>query len=462
MASIQKRGNNFLVSVSMKFDDDGKQIRKTTTFTPDSSLTSAQAKSAAKDFAREYEKSVKGLPNYNDNMTVNELYNWYMKTIAPNKKRVSTLDTNAVHYEKYLAPHIGKHKLRDITAPILDDVFKRLKEKGALKEYFTLDCVEKLKDALHAVGGSYRKMAIAGIISVDRMTIISRGGHCRKDTAQKIADFVQKPLDDLFTPVDGKALSDSTLKAIQVTLSSLLTTAKKKGIITISPMENAEIISISEKSRAVLDNEQAKLFLMRLGKNENISVRAALVTALYTGMRSGELRALLWSDIDLQRGFIHVKETVDNKQRNGKPKTKESRRIIKVENRLASFLAEYKVQLDEYISSARGFVNNGIVFPAITTGRYMNSNVLNDTIKRLIAGTIIPQNLHCHSLRHSFASLTIDGGASVKDVQAALGHSRSVTTLDIYVHSFETAQARLMQGVSLALSDNDSIFGIAE
>jgi len=101
------------------------------------------------------------------------------------------------------------------------------------------------------------------------------------------------------------------------------------------------------------------------------------------------------------------------------------------------------------------------VFPAITTGGYMNRNYPNKVIKTLIRETDIPPDLHVHSLRHCFTSILINTGADAKKVQAALGHSSVTTTQDIYTATFFTETlARNMQGVSLALVEGDNVFCI--
>ena len=201
--------------------------------------------------------------------------------------------------------------------------------------------------------------------------------------------------------------------------------------------------------------------LTRLERLENISVRALLLTALFTGMRSGELRALQWADIDTQRGLINMSKSIDDLNRATTPKTKSGVRIVQIDMRLAVFLAQYYREQRDYIEAARGRVaDNGIVFPATTTGEHMNRGYPNRVIKTLIRDTDLPRDLHIHSLRHCFTSILINTGADAKVVQTALGHSRVATTLDIYAHVFAATLAKSMQGVSLALTDSGNIFGV--
>ena len=59
-----------------------------------------------------------------------------------------------------------------------------------------------------------------------------------------------------------------------------------------------------------------------------------------------------------------------------------------------------------------------------------------------------------HSMRHLNASLLINAGIDVKTVQSCLGHSTPVTTLQVYSHAFQSAQAVAMQAVANAIPLN--------
>jgi len=458
MASITKRGKSYLIQVSMP-DGQGGYTRKSSTYAPPLGATPTQARRGADAYAIEFEQKCKGLLCYDENMTLDELQAWYMSDIAPNRLKGQTADVNARFYGYYIQPLLGRYKLKQLTPVVLDDAFKQIRASGGTREYYTLADVEALQGALRAVNGTYRKMAESGVISVDRMTIIARGGRTFKGKAQGIADYCNVPLDSLFVPVPSEPLNSNTVKKIQHTLGALLSAAKQKGIVRYNPMLNAETVKASAIERPVMDIEQARLFLTRLERLDNISVRALLLTALFTGMRSGELRALQWADVDTQRGLIGVNKSLDDLNRSTTPKTKASSRFVQIDIRFAAFLEHYHGEQQAYIVAMCGRVaDNGIVFPAITTGDYMNRNYPNKVIRGLIRDTDIPQDLHVHSLRHCFTSILINTGADAKKVQAALGHSSVTTTQDIYSHIFAETLARSMQGVSLALVEGESIF----
>jgi len=458
LASITKRGGSYRITVNMP-DGKGDYIRKTSTYKPAAGFTPTQARRGAEKYAIEFEDRVKGLVNYDEGMSLNELFTWYMENIAPNRLKEQTQYSYADDYNRYLKPILGHCKLKQLTPVVIDGAFKQIKNNGATRQYYTLTDIIALEDALTAVGGSYRKMEKKGVISVNVMIRITRGGKTLK--AQAIADYCGVPLLTLFTPVSAKPLNPNTIIKIKNTLGTLLATATRKGIIRNNPMANTEPIKASSAKRSVLNIEQAKLFMVRLRGLDNISARALLVTALYSGLRSGELRALTWADIDTQRGLIYVNKTIDNRGNITAPKTKSSVRYVQIDISLCSFLKGYHSEQQTHIKSMRGRVaDNNIVFPAITTGGYMNHCYPNEVIKRLIINTDIPQDLHIHSLRHSFTSILINEGADAKRVQAALGHSSAKTTLDIYAHVFSKSLAESVQSVAFALTgEGDNIFG---
>jgi len=240
-------------------------------------------------------------------------------------------------------------------------------------------------------------------------------------------------------------------------LSAIFTAAVKAEIITKTPLANVESPKLGEIDRPALTPEQARLFISRLADVRHTSVKALLITELMTGARTCELRALTWDDINLDNGFIYIRKSVDNKNRITPPKTKPAARTTKLDAILNNFLIQYKRSQDEQIKEMSSlWIDKNLVFPNLN-GDYLGVSFANKTLKNIIKDTDIPQTLHAHSLRHSFASILIDSGANVKIVQDALGHSSSQVTLDIYSHSFESARAKAMEAVSIAVTGGNYI-----
>lgn len=82
MASIRKRGNSFTITAYMGYDEQGRQCKKTTTFTPPEGVTPGKAEKLAKAYAATWEEKIKGYVALDENRTLSELADWYYSTVA--------------------------------------------------------------------------------------------------------------------------------------------------------------------------------------------------------------------------------------------------------------------------------------------------------------------------------------------------------------------------------------------
>ena len=112
---IVQRGKNYTFTVAMGMDTNGKQIRKTTTFTPPEGLTEKKADKLAKEEYIHFRNKCKGLSSLNENMRFKELAEEYFRVFAPNRLKPIT----SYNYNKMVNYHFmndfGNKKLKDIT-----------------------------------------------------------------------------------------------------------------------------------------------------------------------------------------------------------------------------------------------------------------------------------------------------------------------------------------------------------
>ena len=155
-----------------------------------------------------------------------------------------------------------------------------------------------------------------------------------------------------------------------------------------------------------------------------------IMIALCCGLRIGEVCALQWQNVDMQRRIITVSETVsriyncDTKHTehySSSPKTKSSNREIPISPLLLNALRAVKCQQ----SGGDYVVGDGAKAKEPRTYRETFSRL----IKRLKITTIV-----FHGLRHTFATRCIESGCDYKTVSVILGHSNVATTLNLYVH----------------------------
>lgn len=169
------------------------------------------------------------------------------------------------------------------------------------------------------------------------------------------------------------------------------------------------------------------------------SRRPLYVLAVHTGMRSGELLGLKWADVDLESGTVRVRRTLtrteDGKRLTlGEPKTKKSRRTVRLTPRAAEALGGHRArQAEEKLWAGGLYGDRGLVFTGETGGIVNPSNLRNRSFRPLLARAGLPR-ITFHDLRHTCASLLFQRNVHPKFVQELLGHASIAITLDTYSH----------------------------
>lgn len=162
---------------------------------------------------------------------------------------------------------------------------------------------------------------------------------------------------------------------------------------------------------------------------------ALFYTAITTGMRSGELMGLHWSDIEQDK--LHIKHNISivgGKPILTKPKTKRSNRVITLAEDTVTVLAEHK------FNKTLNKIDSELVFTT-KTGNYLCHSNLNRSMKNNCKRAEVTR-IRVHDLRHTFASMRIANGCDVVELSRDLGHANASFTLNIYAHFFEKHQAR--------------------
>jgi len=151
---------------------------------------------------------------------------------------------------------------------------------------------------------------------------------------------------------------------------------------------------------------------------------------LHTGMRSGELRAIEWPDVDWERSEIRVRAEISKSKRT---------RFIPMSATVRAILDSLRLRLAERpdTEEARRWV---FVQP---NGRPWLAN-LSRVLKRCLAKAGVRRDADLHTFRHTFASELIRRGADVRTLQALLGHASARTTLEHYAHLFQDRAAEVV------------------
>ncbi|MCJ7425963.1 MAG: site-specific integrase [Dehalococcoidales bacterium] len=167
-------------------------------------------------------------------------------------------------------------------------------------------------------------------------------------------------------------------------------------------------------------------------------------TALYTGMRLGELLGLRWCDIDLDMASLSVVQALY--KRSGvckmvEPKSSGSRRRIALSPSLVLTLRQYRVdQQVQRILIGEPMADSDLVF-SHPGGKPLDPGVVSHTFAKVLRKAGLP-HIRFHDLRHTHATLLLKAGVHPKIVSERLGHANIGITLDTYSHVLPGLQER--------------------
>ena len=213
----------------------------------------------------------------------------------------------------------------------------------------------------------------------------------------------------------------------------------------------------------------------------------AFLTACYTGMRTGEVFALTWNDIDLENRIIKINKTVYAKDKEkkgrwylGTTKTAGSCREIYICDTLYLVLSNYKKIQNEYkkeygkkykrysLDKVKNKYGKLIEYRVIESNSNRNRIEMVFTRKDgTYSGTDIVRypfkiihnelRIKCrfYDLRGSFATITLRNGCEIKDVAEVLGHKRIETTEKYYISSTKEDKKRVNEKIGLIITLNN-------
>ncbi len=391
MATIQKRGNSYRIKVSCGYDVNGKQVVQSMTWKPTDGMSSKQIEKELNRQAVMFEEScLKGSV------------------------------TSAMKFEDFA--------------------------RQWFKEYAEIKLKQRTIEGYHQM--EKRIYKAIGHIRLDKLT----------------ARHIQKFIIELCNAerVDGRnknggKLSTKTIKLYKSMISTICDYAVKMQMMSSNPCKNVTIPKVitPEKEYYSIEEAQHLLELFEKEPTENYNYVCFYTLAIYTGFRLGELMGLEWKDVNFDTNVITVNRTcLYSKAKGGlyteTPKTAQSLRSLKVPAEIIAMLKKLKELQDvqknkvgtKWIETDRIFTKwNGLTLDRSAPSYYFRQ-FCKRTGMRYVS---------THSMRHLNASLLINAGVDVKTVQSCLGHSTPTTTLSIYLHTFQTAQAAAMEAVSEAL-----------
>jgi integrase len=246
-------------------------------------------------------------------------------------------------------------------------------------------------------------------------------------------------------------LAPITVKNVRRALCMCLDQAVKSGLLRRNVAKDTKAPKVEKQQVKALTAEQAKA-LVKAAKEWNETVHIAILLALSTGMRRGELFGLHWQEVDLKNGTVTVNQSVTTAGGKiiwTKPKTESSNRKIPLPPDVVAELKKFKLwQTEQRLKMGDKWENTGIVvanmFGRVTHPTSFHSGYFKPLLKK--AG--IPNDVKFHDLRHTHATLLLQQGVNVKVVAERLGHSKATMTMDVYSHVMPDMQEAAVQALA--------------
>jgi integrase len=238
----------------------------------------------------------------------------------------------------------------------------------------------------------------------------------------RLSDLTRQDVQRLVDKALAAGLDPSTIRNAIMPLRALFRYAIRRGHVTVNPTSNLDMPACNSRRVVHASREKVETFLAALPDN----LRPLYATAVYAGLRRGELRGLKWEDVDLANGLIHVRRGWDDKEGEIAPKSAKALRDVPLFGILRDYLDEHKLRT--------GGSGSDFVFASKRGNPFTPSNLRKQAAKACREAEVKCFGLH--ELRHVFVSFCVDMGFDLAEIGDYVGHS-TVYMIDRYRHLLE-------------------------
>ncbi|MFB1100848.1 tyrosine-type recombinase/integrase [Terribacillus sp. JSM ZJ617] len=288
--------------------------------------------------------------------------------------------------------------------------------------------------------------------------------YCKRKLRDTTIKSYQRAIDFRILPVIGeKQLSQLTPPYLQVFVNGLvdeglspryveyisgilygaLDKAVEWDLMRKNPMSRVDVPRARRSQKVTWSVEEVNTFLT-VGKFVDIDYATAIEICLDTGVRRGELLAIKWDDIDWENQTIRIDESLvydDEGFRFGTTKNESSKRSIKCTSTAFESLRKHRVRQNEMkIYFGNQYKDHNLVF-CREDGQPIYPRTLTTIFNRMIKKANVPK-IRIHDIRHTHATLFLESGGTMKELQQRLGHASMGTTSDVYAHVTEKMKKR--------------------
>lgn len=462
MANIKKLhkkdGLSFKITVCSGRDAGGKQIRHYRTFVPPREMSEQKAEKEAFKCAIQFEEELSQGYQVDNKETFFEYAEYVMGIKVRRGLKRSTYNRYKGLLER-IYPAIGHIRLGDLRPKHLNCFYENLMEEDIRLQPMTAVLCVDIQTYLQ--DNKMSRAYIAKRANVAASTV-RKAFQCKPvqyEKAVAIASALRMPFDQVFVIQKmSEPLTPKTVLEHHRLIGTILAQAEKELIV---PYNAASKATPPKAVSSAVNSLQPSDIANVLAALQDEPLKWRLITHLLivTGARRGEVMGLKWKQLDLNKRVLNICETLLTSVGGvytDTPKTSGSNRYINMPqetvNLMKSFLAE---QQELQRLNGDRWQETGYVFTR-DDGRPMNPDSLNGWLREFSERHQLP-HLNPHVFRHTMASILINSGTDILTVSKRLGHAMTSTTLNVYGHMVQEADAKASECIAdIVLRPNDN------
>ena len=443
MADIHPRRNkkgeliSFGIRVYHGYDRFGNRIKPScTTFKANPEWSEKKNRTECEKFANKFEEQCKMGFNLTHGITFSEYADYVIRL----KESTGVKHTTILSYRgllKRINPGIGHLKITEIHPQQLNDLYRQLGKEGLRREGGKAVAKKDLREILNQMGITFADFAKNAKISVNTLAKAVHGEIVAERIANSISREMGVKTETLFNiEKNKKPLSNKTILEHHRFISVVFNQAEKEMLVQYNPAECATPPRVEQKEANYFEAEDI-LKIRECLEKEPIKWRTAVHLLLITGARRGEILGLKWNKIEWDENQIHIDNNLlyscDRVIYEDSPKTKQSKRYIKLPQETMALLKKYKEWYDEQAQIWGSlWKNTGFVFVQ-EDGSPMDPSSLTNYCGTFSKKYGLP-HINPHAFRHTMVSLLYYNGVDTITLSKRLGHSKVSTTTDKYGH----------------------------
>lgn len=260
----------------------------------------------------------------------------------------------------------------------------------------------------------FKPSAVRGYEQALRLRVLPELGRLR------LSEVRRNDVQDLVDRLVASGLDPSTVRNTLMPLRAVYRRAVARGEIMINPTTGIQLPAVRGRRDRIASPDEAATLIATVPVTDS----AIWATAMYAGLRLGELLALQWADVDLGAGVINVQRAWDPKAGVIEPKSRAGKRAVPIATVLRQALLEHKLR--------QGHGGGGLVFGRTATVPFNPPSVQRRARTAWERGGLDP--ITPHECRHSFAAMMIAARVNAKALSTYMGHANIAITMDRYGH----------------------------